>query len=82
MGCCILIALVMSELIRTWNVIQQRIWLKLLSAACLIVSVTLLGWHWDHLWELLLDPFAFSFVSDLLKQTENYCRSIISVGAP
>ncbi|EJM21105.1 hypothetical protein PMI22_02285 [Pseudomonas sp. GM21] len=76
MGCCIFTAMLVSQLIWLWDKARQSTWLNVLAFACAAISFSLLAWHWHHIEALILDPLAFSFVSDLLNQAGSFCRAL------
>lgn len=77
MACCIVIAMLISQLIWLWEQAREKLWLNLLAIALTALSVGLVVWHWHHIEELILNPFTFTFMSDLLDQAGSFCRSVI-----
>jgi hypothetical protein len=80
MGCCIVAAMLISQGVWLWERARQNLWLNALGLFLAAAAIGLLAWHWHHIEELILNPFAFTFMSDLLGQVGSYCRSIINDG--
>lgn len=77
MGCCIVVAMLVTQVIYLWEKARENLWLNLLAISLAGASAGLLAWHWHHIEELILNPFAFTFISDLLNQAGSFCRSAI-----
>lgn len=77
MGCCIIAAMLVSQGILLWEKARSNFWLNLVAITGAALSLGLLVWHWHHIEELILNPFTFSFIADLLDQGQTYCRSLL-----
>ena len=77
MGCCIVVAMLVSQVIWLWEKARENLWLNLLAFSLALAGMGLLAWHWHHIEELILNPFAFTFISDWLNQAGSFCRSVI-----
>ncbi|MNP43432.1 hypothetical protein D3C76_1372490 [compost metagenome] len=76
MGCCIVVAMLISQVICLWERARENLWLNVLAISLAVASVGLLAWHWHHVEELIINPFAFTFISDLLNQAGSFCRTV------
>ncbi|MDH0425427.1 hypothetical protein [Stutzerimonas stutzeri] len=77
MGCCIVVAMLVSQGILLWEKARANAWLNLLALSCAALSIGLLAWHWHHIEELILDPLTFTFMADMLNRAESFCRSVL-----
>lgn len=77
MGCCIVAAMLVSQVIWCLEKARANLWLNLAALVCAALAVGLLVWHWHHIEELILDPFTFTFIADLLEQAGSYCGSLL-----
>lgn len=77
MGCCIVAAMLISQMIWIVEKARENLWLNLSALALATAGVGLLIWHWHHIEELILNPFTFTFIADLLDQAGSYCRSVV-----
>ena len=75
MGCCIVVALLISQILLFWEKAKQHAWINALAIACTVLGAGLLIGHWHHIEELILHPFSFTFISDLLNGAEGFCRA-------
>lgn len=74
MTCCIVFAMLFSEVILLWESARRHLFLNILAIVSAILAMGLLAWHWHHIEELIRRPFAFAFFSDLLDEAGGYCR--------